>query len=1005
MSRNCDSSKSDTFDGKKSKNHKDHEGHNVSDRKDIKQNPNNQKGPKGGPKNKQALALKKKKAKVKSREDDYDDSDDSDYCFESDDENEKLHKGQRGKRGQRGKKKDQDLNIGEGTYGQVFVPKYNPTIVIKKIQDTDFFDDGVCQSTLREIISGKLLELAHQAKLVSDEEYSTVVSLQNIVIDDEGHVLLTMNREETDLLNYLNTRIELAKRSRHPSRYNLRSSKNDNQTGQASEVSQVGQANQADPKSEQIIDLPQVKDIMYQVLLALRQCHMLNISHRDIKPENVLLTMTKPTANTKTIKAKLADFGLARLCPVVQFTGVPSYTYHETEMNLPNEYNKFSDVYSEGNLACTLGFRPPELLTNTKKYIPEAIDIWSSGVLMWKLLMKTFPADTKEDRQRIRYLLETTFKDNLTCEELVEIQTEMESNDFVEDLNSYEREFITMTEHEVKTNSNVQKCDSVSRRVWISKLIQLYGTDVTAVLFRMLAYDPHDRIKIDELVHHPIFAEQHITFGKPKTTDFDTLEIQQRLLSYYNDVSRSLPPKSNLQSGQPAGGQSQVSKTNASAKDLEVLKHEPKSKKSKQGRQGRQGQRGQEQDLNIHKTNYGDYSLTHDEIKLFKALYHEYRYGSSVVTTPTGHQGQTPTTDWKWLLVVYELMQHTAQNGQNKLEAYAYACDLFERFMNTLYSKRAGEQGALLDVSIFDSFEINERQLLLLIAMACGHLMAKITSSEYHMPDLKTMFSHSEYLKMMTGNLAFKNFRAEWVIETEIWILKMMNYTVAVPNAMTMSFELAKRLGITSPETKYNYAPKVLQYGIATTTMQPLNVGPLGQVKSIQDSFEKTALMTPTTTRPTTNKDLKDAKDLKGLDNNVYNKPLSTTTAIVSKPNVPMAKEKELLLLCMCDPFLLTVPPILLGLAAIDVSHNPDLGFNNCKSLTERERGVAKSSLISTSMTSQIQGLYTEFGYTKQEYEFVYNAVLEQKQKIPLVNKTSSATNVWAPIMKLFYSW
>ena len=49
----------------------------------------------------------------------------------------------------------------------------------------------------------------------------------------------------------------------------------------------------------------QVKQIIYQLLLAMDYCHSNRVIHRDLKPQNVLV-------NKDNLSIKLADFGLAR---------------------------------------------------------------------------------------------------------------------------------------------------------------------------------------------------------------------------------------------------------------------------------------------------------------------------------------------------------------------------------------------------------------------------------------------------------------------------------------------------------------------------------------------------------------------------------------------------------------------------------------------------------------------------------------------------------------------
>ena len=48
-----------------------------------------------------------------------------------------------------------------------------------------------------------------------------------------------------------------------------------------------------------------IQSFMYQMLQALRYCHVRHIIHRDLKPQNVLV-------DVKRSVVKLADFGMAR---------------------------------------------------------------------------------------------------------------------------------------------------------------------------------------------------------------------------------------------------------------------------------------------------------------------------------------------------------------------------------------------------------------------------------------------------------------------------------------------------------------------------------------------------------------------------------------------------------------------------------------------------------------------------------------------------------------------
>jgi serine/threonine protein kinase len=96
---------------------------------------------------------------------------------------------------------------------------------------------------------------------------------------------------------------------------------------------------------------------------ALQYLHDMEVVHRDIKPENVLYAKPSPD---ETIK--LADFGLARMIST-------------TDMM---------------KTACgTPGYVAPEILKN-KGYSSGAVDMWSTGVILY-ILLCGFPPFYEEE--------------------------------------------------------------------------------------------------------------------------------------------------------------------------------------------------------------------------------------------------------------------------------------------------------------------------------------------------------------------------------------------------------------------------------------------------------------------------------------------------------------------------------------------------------------------------------------------------------------------------------
>ncbi|CAG9532844.1 unnamed protein product [Cercopithifilaria johnstoni] len=103
--------------------------------------------------------------------------------------------------------------------------------------------------------------------------------------------------------------------------------------------------------------------LVYQILIALRYLHSLNIVHCDLKPENILLV-----SDSDFPQVKLCDFGFARIIGERGFrrsvVGTPAYL-------------------------------APEVLCN--KGFNRSLDMWSVGVVVYVSLSGTFPFNEDED--------------------------------------------------------------------------------------------------------------------------------------------------------------------------------------------------------------------------------------------------------------------------------------------------------------------------------------------------------------------------------------------------------------------------------------------------------------------------------------------------------------------------------------------------------------------------------------------------------------------------------
>jgi serine/threonine protein kinase len=117
--------------------------------------------------------------------------------------------------------------------------------------------------------------------------------------------------------------------------------------------------------------------IIRQVLQALEHAHRMSIVHRDIKPENVLLFR-----KGRTLKAKLADFGLAK-------------NYASAGL---------SEISHEGDLRGTIAYMPPELVVDCRNAGPAG-DIYSVGATLYYYLSRQLPFDFSK-RNKLAVVLE-----------------------------------------------------------------------------------------------------------------------------------------------------------------------------------------------------------------------------------------------------------------------------------------------------------------------------------------------------------------------------------------------------------------------------------------------------------------------------------------------------------------------------------------------------------------------------------------------------------------------
>ncbi|XP_026479442.1 LOW QUALITY PROTEIN: ovarian-specific serine/threonine-protein kinase Lok-like [Ctenocephalides felis] len=113
-------------------------------------------------------------------------------------------------------------------------------------------------------------------------------------------------------------------------------------------------------KESKYLKEPIVKNIIYQLAVAVNYLHRQNITHRDLKPENILLQ-----SNSDDSIVKLSDFGLSKI--------VEGNTVLQTECG-------------------TAWYVAPEVILKNYKTYTEKVDVWSLGVIYMFVFVDAYPS-------------------------------------------------------------------------------------------------------------------------------------------------------------------------------------------------------------------------------------------------------------------------------------------------------------------------------------------------------------------------------------------------------------------------------------------------------------------------------------------------------------------------------------------------------------------------------------------------------------------------------------
>ncbi len=377
--------------------------------------------------------------------------------------------------------------IGSGAYSTVWEAVHIPTgtnVAIKK--ETDIFADPTdCKRILREV------------QLLRQFDHPSIIRLYDVFVNQ--------NARDFDSL-YL--------------------------------VLELVDASLKDVSSSPIyLSENQVRRVFYNFMLGLKYLQSMGILHRDIKPANVLIY--------ENCEVKICDFGLSRTAPEVscpmQFHRLRRKKLQEGAAKDAKDESKTADSIDSSTRplskvrvlkrqlsihVVTRWYRAPEVVLMQRDY-GYPIDMWAAGCLFAEL------QGLKKENIKDCALRRPLFPGD-SCFPISPMSLGLSANspdDSKDQLHVIMNVLGSPTKKDLTFIQGEELVESILKlpkrpRVDLATMYPAAGKDALDLLIRMLAFNPYNRIIVDECLAHPYFApvrkpEREVVASRPAVLELD----------------------------------------------------------------------------------------------------------------------------------------------------------------------------------------------------------------------------------------------------------------------------------------------------------------------------------------------------------------------------------------------------------------------------------------------------------------------------------------------------